>query len=166
MPSASSPQPCDARSFQRYTTTCSSATRRRLEPLSHPLPRLPPSTLFATSHHHPETPSFQPIYILALACPKRSSFEVALARATPALASPEHLALTRPLFGAHAHWLRARSGRDGSTQSAIQPHTRLSYICILPCVVFSLPSLRLSHLLQMSPKPRFPIRSFRCAYLT
>ena len=61
-PSASSPRPCDAWSFQCYTTTCSSATRRRLEPLSHPLPRLPPSTLFATSHHHPETPSFKPIY--------------------------------------------------------------------------------------------------------
>ena len=49
-----------------------------------------------------------PIHALALALPtKRPSLEVALARTAPALASLEHLALTAPLLGAHAHWLRA-----------------------------------------------------------
>ena len=49
-----------------------------------------------------------PIHALALALPtKRPSLEVALARTAPALSSLEHLALTAPLLGAHAHWLRA-----------------------------------------------------------
>lgn len=49
-----------------------------------------------------------PIHALALALPtKRPSLEAALARTAPALASLEHLALTAPLLGAHAHWLRA-----------------------------------------------------------
>ncbi|KAF8469280.1 hypothetical protein DFH94DRAFT_228935 [Russula ochroleuca] len=49
-----------------------------------------------------------PIHALALALPtKRPSLEVALARTAPALTSLEHLALTAPLLGAHAHWLRA-----------------------------------------------------------
>ena len=49
-----------------------------------------------------------PIHALALALPtKRPSLEVALARTAPALVSLEHLALTAPLLGAHAHWLRA-----------------------------------------------------------
>ena len=48
-----------------------------------------------------------PIHALALALPtKRPSLEVALARTAPALTSLEHLALTAPLLGAHAHWLR------------------------------------------------------------
>ncbi|KAF8492183.1 hypothetical protein F5888DRAFT_1806908 [Russula emetica] len=47
-------------------------------------------------------------HALALALPtKRPSLEAALARTAPALASLEHLALTAPLLGAHAHWLRA-----------------------------------------------------------
>ena len=49
-----------------------------------------------------------PIHALALALPtKRPSLEAALARTAPALISLEHLALTAPLLGAHAHWLRA-----------------------------------------------------------
>ncbi|KAN0118340.1 hypothetical protein V8E52_005316 [Russula decolorans] len=49
-----------------------------------------------------------PIHALALALPtKRPSLEAALARTAPALVSLEHLALTAPLLGAHAHWLRA-----------------------------------------------------------
>ena len=49
-----------------------------------------------------------PIHALALALPtKRPSLEAALARTAPALTSLEHLALTAPLLGAHAHWLRA-----------------------------------------------------------
>ena len=48
-----------------------------------------------------------PIHALALALPtKRPSLESALARTAPALTSLEHLALTAPLLGAHAHWLR------------------------------------------------------------
>jgi len=52
--------------------------------------------------------AYIPIHALAIALPtKRPSLEVALARTAPALASLEHLALTAPLLGAHAHWLRA-----------------------------------------------------------
>jgi len=62
-----------------------------------------------------------PIHALALALPtKRPSLESALACTAPALASLEHLALTAPLLGAHAHWLRAASPH-------VRPHTLLLY---------------------------------------
>jgi hypothetical protein len=62
-----------------------------------------------------------PIHALALALPtKRPSLEAALARTAPALASLEHLALTAPLLGAHAHWLRAASPH-------VRPRTLLLY---------------------------------------
>ena len=81
-----------------------------------------------------------PIHSLALALPtKRPSLEVALARAAPALASLEHLALTAPLFGAHAHWLRDSSGEH----QAIQPRTLMLYHLGRPAPVhFGEPFLR------------------------
>ncbi|KAF8266362.1 hypothetical protein EI94DRAFT_1786989 [Lactarius quietus] len=86
-----------------------------------------------------------PIHSLALALPtKRPSLEVALARAAPALASLEHLALTAPLFGAHAHWLR-----DSSIENrGIQPRTLMLYHLGRPAPVhFGEPFLqRVTHL--------------------
>jgi hypothetical protein len=95
--------------------------------------------------------AYIPIHALALALPtKRPSLEVALARAAPALASLEHLALTAPLFGAHAHWLRARSSgnSDGSSQSVIQPRTLMLYHLGRPAPIhFGEPFLRrITHL--------------------
>ena len=80
-----------------------------------------------------------PIHALALALPtKRPSLEAALARAAPALASLEHLALTAPLLGAHAHWLRG----DGE-QQPIQPRTLILYHLGRPAPVhFGEPFLR------------------------
>jgi hypothetical protein len=61
-----------------------------------------------------------PIHALALALPtKRPSLEAALARTAPALTSLEHLALTAPLLGAHAHWLR--------TALHVRPRTLMLY---------------------------------------
>ncbi|KAI0261890.1 hypothetical protein BC834DRAFT_421921 [Gloeopeniophorella convolvens] len=81
-----------------------------------------------------------PIYSLALALPtKRPSLESALARVAPALGSLKHLALTAPLLGAHAHWLRA---------SHIRPHTVMLYHLGRPAPVhFAEPFLRsITHL--------------------
>ncbi|KAH9038781.1 hypothetical protein EDB85DRAFT_1860254 [Lactarius pseudohatsudake] len=85
--------------------------------------------------------AYIPIHALALALPtKRPSLEVALARAAPALASLEHLALTAPLLGAHAHWLR---GGGGGEQRAIQPRTLMLYHLGRPAPVhFGEPFLR------------------------
>ena len=78
-----------------------------------------------------------PIHALALALPtKRPSLEAALARTAPALASLEHLALTAPLLGAHAHWLRAASPH-------VRPRTLLLYHLGRPAPVhFGEPFLR------------------------
>jgi hypothetical protein len=78
-----------------------------------------------------------PIHALALALPtKRPSLEAALARTAPALASLEHLALTAPLLGAHAHWLRAASPH-------VRPRTLLLYHVGRPAPVhFGEPFLR------------------------
>ncbi len=78
-----------------------------------------------------------PIYALALALPtKRPSLEAALARTALALASLEHLALTAPLLGAHAHWLRAASPH-------VLPRTLLLYHLGRPAPVhFGEPFLR------------------------
>ncbi|KAH9059186.1 hypothetical protein EDB87DRAFT_1684942 [Lactarius vividus] len=85
--------------------------------------------------------AYIPIHALALALPtKRPSLEVAVARAAPALASLEHLALTAPLLGAHAHWLR---GGSGGEQRAIQPRTLMLYHLGRPVPVhFGEPFLR------------------------
>jgi hypothetical protein len=88
-----------------------------------------------------------PIHALALALPtKRPSLEVALARAAPALASLEHLALTAPLFGAHAHWLRDSS--RSSEHRGIQPRTLMLYHLGRPAPIhFGEPFLqRVTHL--------------------
>ncbi|KAI9431488.1 hypothetical protein H4582DRAFT_1239564 [Lactarius indigo] len=86
--------------------------------------------------------AYIPIHALALALPtKRPSLEVALARAAPALASLEHLALTAPLLGAHAHWLRGSS--SGGERRAIQPRTLMLYHLGRPAPVhFGEPFLR------------------------
>ena len=94
-----------------------------------------------------------PIHALALALPtKRPSLEVALARAAPALSSLEHLALTAPLFGAHAHWLRdsssSSSNRSTEQQRGIQPRTLMLYHLGRPAPIhFGEPFLqRVTHL--------------------
>jgi hypothetical protein len=81
-----------------------------------------------------------PIHALALALPtKRPSLESALARTAPALASLEHLALTAPLLGAHAHWLRGNI----NDELAIQPRTLMLYHLGRPAPVhFGEPFLR------------------------
>ena len=81
-PSVSSPL-CAVRSSQRYTTTCSSATRHRSLPLSRPSLRIPSNTSFVVSLHL-ATQNYRqahiPIHALALVLPmKWPSLEVALA---------------------------------------------------------------------------------------
>lgn len=103
------------------------------------------STGWRPSHRYPSSGNAKllahiPVHALALALPtKRPSLEVALARAVPALASLDHLALTAPLLGAHAHWLR---GGDGE-QRAILPRTLMLYHLGRPAPVhFGEPFLR------------------------
>ncbi|KAI9447215.1 hypothetical protein BJY52DRAFT_363138 [Lactarius psammicola] len=105
------------------------------------------STSWRPSHRCPSPSNAKllahiPIHALALALPtKRPSLEVALARAAPALASLEHLALTAPLLGAHAHWLRGSS--SNGEQRAIQPRTLMLYHLGRPAPVhFGEPFLR------------------------
>ena len=104
----------------------------------------PMSTNWRPSHRSPSPGNAKllahiPIHALALALPtKRPSLESALARAAPALASLEHLALTAPLLGAHAHWLRS-----GGEERAIRPRTLMLYHLGRPAPVhFGEPFLR------------------------